>query len=235
MKKIFFLTLFAFPIFSDELWERAVEHLEKTKSYIPAKTKIENIIKSINGEIKSQFSITYETKIDAEGNIKLEPVKVIRDGKDITKEYINDLKKREEKNKEKDEKQEISISTSDYDIFNKKNIEKIKYWKNGSEKIAEKEYEIFGFLLKIDEKSKEEGLSWIETESGKPLKVEFEVKPLPKYTKEMKTILYYGEENENLFLKKMEINGLGSLLFYKRKFKISMEFSNFFEYTKNKQ
>ena len=162
MKKIFFLTLFAFLIFSDELWERAVEHFEKTKNYIPSKTKIENIIKSINGEIKTQFSITYETKIELKGNIKLEPVKVIKDGKDITKEYINDLKK--------DEKQEISISTSDYDIFDKKNIEKIKYWKNGSEKIAEKEYEIFGFFLKINEKSKQEGLAWIETKERKTTK-----------------------------------------------------------------
>lgn len=99
MKKIFLLTLVAFPIFSEELWEKAVEHLEKTKNYIPSKTKIENVIKSINGEIKNQFSIIYETKIDEEGNIKFEPVKVIRDGKDITEEYINDLKKREEKNK----------------------------------------------------------------------------------------------------------------------------------------
>lgn len=230
MKKIFFLTLFASLIFSDELWERTVEHLEKTKNYIPSKTKIENVIKSINGEIKNQFSIMYETKIDDKGNIKLEPVKVIRDGKDITEEYINDLKKREEKNKE-----EISVSTSDYDIFDKKNIKKIKYWKKGSEKIAEKEYGIFSFLLKINEKSKQEGLVWIEEESGKPLRVEFEVYPLPKYTKEMKNILYYGEENGNLFLKKMEMKGWGSFLFYKRKFEILMEFSNYFEYTKSMQ
>lgn len=127
-------------------------------------------IKSINGEIKTQFLIAYETKIELKGNIKLEPVKVIKDGKDITKEYINDLKKSEEKNKKKDEKQEISISTSDYDIFDKKNIEKIKYWKNGSEKIAEKEYEIFGFFLKINEKSKQEGLAWIETKERKTTK-----------------------------------------------------------------
>lgn len=228
IKKLFFLIiLFKFPLFSDELWEKTLKIIEETDLYYPETMEIESIMTTMEGEVKNSFYIKYINSLEAEGKLKSEPVKVIRDGKDITKEYIEDLKKEEKKEKKKEKEEEKSYSSSDFDIFNKKNQKNLKIVRKTVEKIEGRDYVLYDFILKIDHKNNLKGSVWIDLENAKPLKVISTTDPLPKYTKELKTSLYYMEENGKVFLKKMEVEGWGSFLFYKRKFKMKTLFENY--------
>lgn len=228
IKKLFFiLILFKFPLFSDELWEKTLKIIEETDFYYPEIMEIESIMTTMEGEVKNKFYIKYKNIEEGKGKIKTEPLTVIRDGKDITKEYIEDMKKEERKEKKKEKEDENAYTSSDFDIFNKKNQKNLKIVRKGVEKIEGREYAVYDFILKIDNKNNLKGSVWIDLENAKPLKVISTADPLPKYTKELKTNLYYFEENGKVFLKKMEVEGWGSFLFYKRKFKMTTLFENY--------
>lgn len=225
---IIILSLFLnINLFSDGLWDKTLKIIEETDLYYPEKMEVESIMTTMEGEVKNSFYIKYINSFEAEGKLKSEPVKVIRDGKDITKEYIEELKKEEKKEKKKEKEGEKSYSSSDFDVFNKKNQKNLKIVRKGVEKIEGKDYAIYDFTLKIDNKNNLKGSVWIDLENAKPLKVISTTDPLPKYTKELKTSLYYLEENGKVFLKKMEMEGWGSFLFYKRKFKMTTLFENY--------
>lgn len=232
MKKYIFIFIILLLLISaycitDQLWVRASKIIEESDSYFPEIMEIESVMTTMEGEVKNSFYIKYINSFEAEGKLKADPVKVIRDGKDITKEYIEDLKKENKKEKKKEKEDENAYSSSDFDIFNKKNQKNLKIMRKGVEKIEGRDYAIYDFVLKIDKKNNLKGSVWIDLENAKPLKVISTTDPLPKYTKELKTSLYYMEENGKVFLKKMEVEGWGSFLFYKRRFKMTTLFENY--------
>lgn len=215
------------------MWDKTLKIMEEGASYFPEKMEFESTLTGMEGEVKNTLFIRYKNFLEELGKLKTEPVMVLRDGKDITKEYLEDMKKKEIKEKKKEEKGEKTYSSTDFDIFDRKNQKKLKLIKKGNEKIEGKEYAVYDFNLKIDDKNTLKGSVWINMEDAKPLKVLSTSEPLPKYTKELKTNLYYFEENGRVFLKKMEIEGWGSFLFYKRKFKMTTNFENYFPLNKD--
>ena len=218
--------------FSDELWEKAVKILEESSELVPEKMVVESIMTNMDGEVKNQFLATYKTFVNEKGEIKTEIIEVIRDGKDITKEYKEDLNQKE-KSKKDEKKEKGSFSTDDFDVFHPKNQNKIKIQKKGTEIISGIEYVLYDFSQKIDEKTYQKGIAYLNSQSGKPYKVIFSQEPLPKYTKEMKATLIYKEiEDGKVILSEMEFEGYGSFVFYKRKFKFKTSFENYFSFKK---
>lgn len=221
MKKIIFL----FVIFSDVLWEKAIKYVENGKYYIPEVMKVENLIMNADGEIKDKSSLIYKAKIESDKKIIYEIIKAFRNEKDITEQYLKDMKKFE---KEKG-KENYKFLGKDFDIFSPENKEKLDLRKIKIEKINNVDYFVYDFKLK-NEREEKFGSAWIELETGKPLKFYLTQKPLPKYTKELKIFFYFREHEGSSVLEKMEIEGLGSFLFFKRKFKVTTIFENYFKF-----
>lgn len=236
IKFIFIFFLLNLNLFSDELWDKAVKLLEESNNLVPEIMVVESTMKNMDGEVKNHFKITYKTFIDEKGELKTEEIQVIRDGKDITKEYKEDLEKKKKKEKEKEKKETVTLSTDDFDIFHPKNQNKLKIQRKGTENINGNEYILYDFSQKIDEKTYQKGTAYLNSQSGCPYKVILSQEPLPKYTKEMKTTLIYKEiAKGKVVLSEMVFEGWGSFLFYKRRFEAKTSFDKYFEYSKNKQ
>jgi hypothetical protein len=72
------------------------------------------------------------------------------------------------------------------------------------------------------------GMTWLDENTGVPLKLEFSLEPLPKRIRSLWTIyLYEISETNNWVLKKITISGQGGFLFIKKKFRSTTVFSDY--------
>ncbi len=227
MKRFFILTILLYlPLFCDELWNKAVKTIEESSNLVPEIIKVEIVMTNMDGEIKNQSQITYKTLVDEKGEVKTEVIQFIRDGKDITKEYKEELKKREEK--EKSKRARFSFSADEFDIFSLEKQKNLKIQKKGTEVIDGIEYVLYDFFQKIDEKRNQKGIAYLNSQKGNPYKVVIFQEPPPKYTKEMKTVLIYKEiADGKVLLSQVEMEGLGSFMFFKRRFKVKTYFDGY--------
>ncbi len=75
------------------------------------------------------------------------------------------------------------------------------------------------------------GSVWIEEGTGNPMKVEFTNDPLPKGAKNMLTTLHYGSGgNGSWILERMEFEASGSFLFFKKRIRGDIAFSDYWKY-----
>ncbi len=230
MKRILFLLIFSLKVYSsDELWEKASKIVNSSQNLIPAITETESKILNTKGEVLNTGFFLYENYIDEKGGIKTKLVKAVRDGKDITKEILEEEKI--EKRKEKENKK--SFELSDFDIFNPKEPKNLKIQREKEEIIGNKIYVLYKFTYKID-KNLIQGRAYIESEEGIPSKIIYTINPLPMGVKSMETLTSYEKDEKGyVLIKKIETKGNASFLFFKRSFEINIKFRDYFEYKKN--
>lgn len=228
----------------DTLWQKAKTIAQVNKDWIPG--FMISHVKMLNrkGKVKSHEEIWSEIK-EKNNKIDVTVVKLIKNGKDITEKYKKKEEKRKKKNKKKKKKEEkntFSFDLSDNPFYakihNKVHIEATEE----REEIMGKKCVIYKYtqemksqLSKKKKAVKREGRAWLQEESGFPLKIEFSLNPLPKHTKKfLQTIKYSITDEGHWYVKELNIEGSGGILFIKKYFHSTTFFSKYFKYSKNK-
>jgi hypothetical protein len=92
-----------------------------------------------------------------------------------------------------------------------------------------------GHTFRQKSKNKEEGTlvgtAWLEKESGAPLEVQYTNEPLPKHVKELTTTVRYALLPDGTWEgREMKMEGMGGILFIKKRFRMTMRFEEYFTY-----
>jgi hypothetical protein len=242
------------------LWAQAVKIFEANKDLVPGKVlqKIQEL--DDNGRVKSESNAEVSLALDGEEKIKSDILKASKDGKDVTaeerkkaeerskKEAAKEKKKKDaEKNAKKDSKSDSdgdskershSFSLGD-SPFNPERQGDVRVAEtNARETIGGRSCVRFGYAYpaRAEKPSKGKpamvkGTVWIEEGTGYPVKVEFTNDPLPKGAKSMLTTLYYGSaNNDQWIIERMEFEASGSFLFFKKRIRGDLAFSDYWKY-----
>jgi len=242
------------------LWAQAAKIFEANKDLVPGKVlqKIQEL--EDDGRVKSESNAEASLALDDAGKIKSDIVKASKNGKDVTakerkraeerskKETAKEQKKKDaEKNAKKNSKSDsdkdskesshsFSMGDSPFspEVQNDLRITET----NTRETIGARSCVRFGYTYpaRTEKPSKGKpamvkGTVWIEEGTGNPVKVEFTSDPLPKGAKSMLTTLHYGSDGNGLWiLERMEFEASGSLLFFKKRIRGDIAFSDYWKY-----
>lgn len=228
----FLLILFNFQASSNELWQKAVEMVEKSKEYIPEKMVYENIVYNLKGVAFSKFNVIFNLSLNEKEELIMEPVKITLNERDVTKEY------KEKIIKTRNESEMEYLFSNKYDIFLQENQNYLNYYPSGEEKIKDFNYSVFTFFQRIKNIDRlQKGFVYLNSQSGKPYKIVYTLDPLPSNIDEMSISIYYSENYKEIALpERIEIFGFGKIqlfgyqasLSFKSKFKINFLFSDYF-------
>jgi len=207
-----------------ELWQKAVIITESNSKWIPAKIVSITSFHNKKGKIKSKHEIWQELYVDENNKIISREIKHIKNGKEIV------IKKKEEK-----KKNSFSFSLGDNPFVKKiQNSVSVEATEK-TEIMNSKKCLVFNFRRKISKQGEKKevfrvGKAWVEEGTGYPVKIEFTLDPLPKYTKKFEHILTYKiNEQGQWLLEKLRINGIGGFWFIKKYFKCTVQFSDYFK------
>lgn len=233
---ILFVLILNFQIKSDELWQKALKIVEKSKEYIPEEMELDSTIYNFKGGVLSKYNIIFKLSLNEKGELISEPEKITLNERDVTKDYKEKIKKAKSNDETK------YIFSDEYDIFQMENQKNLNYYASGKEKIRDFDYAVYTFFQKLKKNDiLQKGFVYLNSKNGKPYKIVYTLEPLPLDLDEMSIALYYSDRYEDLaLLEKAEIDGFGKIQLYgyqaslsfKSKFKIIFLFSNYFLSTK---
>jgi len=236
------------------LWIRAVQTFVSNKDLVPGKAlqKMQEV--DDKGRVKSQTDIEISIALDAGGDVKSEIVKASKDGKDITGDEKKKAAEREKKaaaekakaakkdpkKAEKDEDDEQSHSFSlDDSPFNPERQDVVRVTETESRETIDgascARFE-FSYPEKEKPRSKDKpatvkGAAWIDEGSGRAVKVEFTMDPLPKHVKSMRSAMHYGVDASGPWvLKRMTFEAHGTCRVFAKRSRGDMLFSDYWKY-----
>jgi hypothetical protein len=236
-----------------ELWTKAVAVFEANKYVVPG--TMDQTMEELDGDgaVKSRTVSRYTFKPDDKGEIDMEVLSAVKDGKDITAQERKDLAKEKAKSAERKAKEETakkkegakddgeSFSFGSEDSpFNPKFQETLSVTEAGlRDTVAGRSCAVFEFAYTRpggkSAKAKpvtSKGRVWIEEETGYPVRVDATPEPLPRGAKLMRSsILYERRPGGSCVLKEMHFEGAGGFLFIKKHMRFRAVFDNFWLYT----
>lgn len=218
---------------ADLLWQKAATLAGANLDWMPGKTMSRIMELDDNGETKSVTESWLRFYLDQNNQVETELLKAVKDGKDITteqrKKMAEDRKKQTDSPDSKDKKRpKKNIDLSDYNPFapgiqaslTKKNL-------NRREIVQEKHCLVYEYRF-TEEALCYKGLAWLEEATGTPLKLQYSLDPLPKYTTRMLTVVhYYSGNNGEWYPTSMTMEAAGKFLMIKKNLRIIMEFSEY--------
>jgi hypothetical protein len=161
-----------------------------------------------------------------DGTIEYEPVKVIKDGEDITEEEIA---KEEKRRAEGDGDESESDEMEGYSPFESDSQERVVIYRTGTEEVLDgRRTVIFEFAERTEDDEEYIGKAWLEVDTGVPVKIEHTVDPLPKRVKRMVTTMDYEYfPPDSLVVARVYVEATGGILFIKKHFRMNMTFSDY--------
>jgi len=226
----------AAPVDPAGLWQKAIEIFRKNSDLYPQKITILSEILDRHNQPDSITQLFFTIDMDANGQLVTKLTRAVKNGKDISDEMrkkveIRDLN--QDKTPPKKDSLTVSLSDSPFNPERQKNVT--------LRASAEKQMLFGHFCQRFDftyqteivskgepEKLTWSGMTWLDENSGLPLKLEFSLKPLPTRIRSLWTIyLYEILPPGNWVLKKISISGQGGFLFIKKRFRSSTTFSDY--------
>jgi hypothetical protein len=214
---------------AEACWQKGVQAALLAKDYVPGKIYMKFELLDSDGKTKDQNEMWLEL-LPGEKETKL--LKVLENGKDITKEALEKERIKGEKDKEKGRKNdgEHSINLSSEEIVpfltNSKNPVTYKFL--GQEKENGIECNVFEFQKefiqkkgKKEETIKHKGKIWLDAASGMPVKSSYTYDPLPSMTKQMTMNTTFIADGDKFFVKDHKMYIKAGFLFIKKRFRIS--------------
>jgi hypothetical protein len=218
------------------LWQKALDIFRKNSDLYPEKITIISEILDRHNQPNSVTQLFFTIDMDANGKLVTKLTRALKNGKDISDEMrkkveIRDLN--QDKTPPKKDSLTVSLSDSPFNPERQKNVtfhasaEKQMLFGHFCQRFD------FTYLTEIVSKGEPEkltwsGMTWLDENSGLPLKLEFSLEPLPKRIRSLWTIyLYEISEPDNWILKKITISGQGGFLFIKKRFRSTTTFSDY--------
>jgi hypothetical protein len=236
---------FGFPLDDESAacWQKGDNAALLSKDYVPGKIYAKSEQLDGDGKTKEQNEMWIEI-LPGEKEAKL--IKALENGKDITKEKLEEEKKIKEKAKEKgkknDEEQSIGLSSEEIVPFLTNSKKPVIYKFLGKEKENGVEYNVFEFLKeyiqkkgKKEEAIKHKGKIWLDAVSGMPVKSQYTYNPLPSMVKQMEINTTFVAEGGKFFAKDHKMYVKAGFLFFKKRFRISFVLDGYWKSEKENQ
>ena len=219
---------------TDSLWLRAVDLSEQSRDLVPG--TMESFMQEVDKHGKPKDDDKYrhswgQLSLGGDGEVRYEPVKVIKDGDDITEEE----QAKERERQENDDKEDSNSFTSEgYTPFkegaqDRMSIERL----DETEMVDGKDLVVYKFVEHPDDGDDENddkvtGTVWFDVATGVPVKMEYTTDPLPKRVKRMITTMKYAyAAPDTLVVRRMIMDATGGLLFIKKHFHVEMTFDEY--------
>lgn len=220
---------------ADNLWTKAVEQARQFQDRVPGRMEMISEMLDGYGKVKEREEMWFAITLKADGELDQALVKYLKDGKDITKEKQAELEKEKAREKAKDEKKEsVSIGFESAGLFDPDLQKDTQVTETAQRKTVNGKI-CLGYAFKQKSKNKGEGTlvgkAWFDAATGAPTEVEYTNDPLPKHVKEMTTTIRYTSGPDGAWqAQEMKMEGVGGILFIKKRFRMTMRFEDYFPY-----
>jgi hypothetical protein len=216
---------------TDSLWLRAVNLSEQSKDLVPGtmESHMQEVDKHGKPKDDDKYRHTWgKLSLGDNGEVEYVPVKVIKNGEDITEEEQTKERERQEKEDEEDSE---GFTTEGYTPFNaevqdRMSIERL----DETEVVDGRDLIVYKFVEHPDDEDDDEvtGTAWFDTATGVPVRIEYTADPLPKRVKRMVTTMEYAySAPDTLVAKRMIMDATGGMLFIKKHFHMEMTFDGY--------
>lgn len=231
----------------DNLWTKAVDLAKQFKDRVPGKMVLISEMLDGDGHAKETEEIWFTLMQKADGTIDQVLIRYLKNGRDITKEKQAEEKQAEEKRAEEkrkaehgkrkadgDKKESVSIGFESAGVFHPDLQKDTQVTETVQRKAVDGKI-CLGYSFRQKSGNKEEGMlvgtAWLEKETGAPLEVQYTNEPLPKHVKELTTTVRYVLLPDGTWEgREMRMEGMGGILFIKKRFRMTMRFEDFFPY-----
>jgi hypothetical protein len=239
------LLVLPLPAPADDLWPRAVEWGSAFQNWLPGTMDMVSEMLDKEGKAVETTEIRFRLSQKPGGELDQELLRYVENGKDATaaKKAEMEKAKAEEEAKEKadggnrkaegGDDGEVSVGVEVAGVFHP-DLQKGTQVKPGVHRRAVGGR--MGLEHAFSQKQKDgttvEGTAWLDRETGLPLEVDYVPVPLPKHVKSLASVIRYGPgAGENWHAVEMVSEGVGGILFIKKRFRFTMKFGDYFQYT----
>ncbi|RLC50375.1 MAG: hypothetical protein DRZ79_04490 [Candidatus Cloacimonadota bacterium] len=235
MKKFATISAFVFLLiamlsagnFDDELLQKARKIAETNQNLVPGLIRTIMYQTNKQGEKKGFTEIIIKTELDKDGKIKNKFVKGSIDGKEV-----------DENNPAVKKSLETDYSPKKESLFFGEEAKNVQFSRTEREEnINGIKCMAFEYSRKMEtdgKKYSEKGVIWLDEKSGKPIRREFTLDPLPKTVKSMTTSILFDDENGNWVCKRIVSDiSVQAMLLIKMNVHSEINFSDYWKYNEN--
>lgn len=242
MKTLLLAALLAvsLPLQADDLWPKAVQWGQSFKDWVPGTMVMVSEMLDKKGKAEETTEIHFRLFLKPDGELEQEMLKYIENGKDLTAAKKAEMEKEQAREKaesgkrqaEGGDKEEVSVGVEVAGVFHP-DLQKETQVRPGvlRRAVGDRMGLEHPFTQKQKDGSVVKGTAWLDRETGLPIEVDYVPDPLPKHVKEMTTVIRYGPgQGENWHAVEMVTQGVGGILFIKKRFRLTMKFGDYFQY-----
>ncbi len=224
---------------ASELWQKAVAVFAKNNDLFPGQVRTSVAMLDGKGRPKKTFERELRYFLDSQGKISAELVWAKDNEQDVTAKVKAEIHE-EERMARSGEESENSMTFSLRDVpFDPEKQDQVEVEAHpDAASLFGYSCRRFDFALRISGKTAGrrkgkpvtmKGMAWIDEASGAPVKFEFAPDPLPSKVKSLWTVFTYGPgPNGEWLLKEIASEGVGGILFIKKRFRSRVELDDYF-------
>jgi len=214
---------------SDPLWQKAVDLAALNRDRVPGLLDMTSKVMDKKGKVEDLQEIKTRLFLGETGEVESELVRIVANGEDITEKTRADMEKRDQGKKDENSG-EVTMEFQTAGIFDPASQDRLTTRSTGQKAFVDG-HSCIGYTFSFKEKDGTvlSGTAWLEEGTGIPMEVQSTPDPLPKHVKSMKTTLKYEVQNNRWGLREMVVEGVGGMLFIKKKFHMTTTFSDWFE------
>jgi hypothetical protein len=229
-----------------DLWRKAVAVFAESVHLSPGRVRISFSLLDGKGQPKRTYEREMRYAPDGQGKVRAELVWARENGRDVTATARVELREREKEDAAGQPKgQRAAFSLRDVPFDPDKQVQVEVVPRPETTVLFGAACRRFDFSMSLPpaagdgQKGKPvilRGMAWIAESSGAPLKFEFAPDPLPSKVKSLWTVFTYGPGPKGEWLlKEIASEGVGGILFIKKRFRSRIELDDYFPAPKDDQ
>jgi hypothetical protein len=211
-----------------EAWARAKEARARAERMQPRSMRMLSTEYGKEGQVRSIEDQTVSIKYGADGNMDIEVLRALKDGKDVTEEKRKEFAKREGRGGPGKGGADGGFGNVEMpDPLAPKDEKSLKLGDAILEGSGESAVWRFPFEMKANLILSSVGFIRIDVKTGLPLEMEYSFKPLPLGVKRADMRIAYAAVGDLPLVGRVDMRIDSNLVFFRKKIDYSMEFSDY--------
>jgi hypothetical protein len=210
----------------DPLWEKAVTLMGANRQWVPG--LLVTTVSQVS-ETEPAQQIWTRFFLNDSGKVEDQLIRFLEKGVDVTEIRRQKLAESRKKSADSDEKKH-SISLSSISPFSPESHEKVRYQRVAQETQRGFMCDVFEYSQVTEDGDQLVGRSWLDSNTGIPIKVDYTMDPLPRFVKEMHTtILFNSSSPDSLYPIEIIMEGKGGILFLKKEIRTTIQLTEYWQ------
>lgn len=232
----------AYAMATEDLWQKAVQIAAENQDYVPG--KVHTYVEELNrrGKVIKTEETWLQVTVDQNDQIKVECLKVMENGKDVTGREKDKREKdiynyNSEKKSRKSSKRTLTFGNDDLNPFAPKVQKDVFYHPTDRKEIInQQECVLYEYTWRKNAGQTQKGTAWLAVDTGMPLSLKYSLNPKPKYLKDFWATAKYNHLNGGLWHPESgEMEASGGFWFKRFHVKVRFTLSDFWKYHQGEQ